>query len=71
MLAHREKSEHFPEKEVQFPEKEVEFPGSEASVQESGDAFEEVELGGGIKVGTHIQTDCHRVVIYGRTRAMA
>ena len=50
-----EKEESFPEKEAHFPENEAQFPGSEASVQESGDAFEEVELGGGIKVGAPIQ----------------
>ena len=84
MLAHREKSEHFPEKVVQLPEKNVPLPENdvqlpenevrlpenevqlpekknqsperEASVPESGDVFEQVELGGGIKVGPSIQT---------------
>ena len=70
MLAHREKSDHFPEKVVQLPEKVVQLPEKtvplpekvvqlperEASVPESGDVFEQVELGGGIKVGPSIQT---------------
>ena len=43
---------NFPENEVQFPENEVQFPENKASVQEGGDVFEQVELGGGIKVGS-------------------
>ena len=51
MLAHREQTEELPEKDDAL------IPESEATVQDTGgDAFEEVELSDGIKVGLRIQT---------------
>ena len=51
MLAHREQTGDLPEKD------DAQIPESEATVQDTGgDAFEEVELSDGIKVGLHIQT---------------